>query len=507
MSIKAAKKNLVRNLARLKGREGIELIALLKNVDSGKAVMEHYAVRPEFAVGDSVEELLLEMGGEVVFQGQGQVLAVVVMSGSVVYELQLQGEWVSARYSGPEFVGKATALLEEHTRDWAQQTEIEKSFRTTVTDLESYLEGLQSWCQRVENGVLLPVEAGVEAVFQEVGPAVCLEIASHFAEYERAVAQLTEDQREPYREFLKQTLHRFILQSPFSERCFVKPLGYPGDYGMVELMLGNPYQGKTLFAKLLNNAFLETGPVQAHQNRIEYLVESIQETASQRAALGQRTRILNLGCGPADEIRRLIERDPCAEYCDFELLDFSDVTLRYTEGKIAESCREAGREVSINFIEESIQGFLKKAARGEGFLPESYDIVYCAGLFDYLSQPFCAKLTTTFYDLVQAGGLVMVTNVSKHNTIPFVMEDFLEWTIIDRSEEEMLELVPGERLGLLNDLKSDRTRINLFLELRKPVARSTNVDETKKTDAVKDAGFRVPSEIRSGRSRRANSEL
>lgn len=507
MSIQAANKNLVRNLARFKGDDGVELVAQLKSVDSETVVIEHQAPSPRFVVGDWIEELLLEMGGEVAFHGGGKVQGVIAMSGSVVYELLILGEWVSARYSGSEFVGKAATLLEEHTRNWVQQSEIETSFRTTVSDLETYLDGLQSWCQQIESGVLLPGDSNIEAVIQEIGPVVSLEIASHFADYEREVSQLTDGQRLPHREFLKRTLHRFILQSPFSERCFVKPLGYPGDYGMVELMLGDPYQGETLFGKLLNNAFLETGPVQAHQNRIEYLVEAIQEVASQRAALGQRTRILNLGCGPADEIRRLIERDPCVEDCDFELLDFSDVTLRYTEGKIAESCREAGREVSINFIEQSIQGFLKKAARGEDFLPESYDIVYCAGLFDYLSQAFCAKLTSTFYDLIKPGGQVMVTNVSKHNTIPFVMEDFLEWEIIDRSEDEMLELVPDKKLRLLNDLKSDRTRINLFLELRKPVARSTNVDATKKTDATPDAGSRIPSEIRGGRSHRANSEL
>lgn len=507
MSIQAEDKELSKNIVRFKNSKGVELTASLMKAGKQRAVFEHFAPYSEFAVGDAVDELAIEQQGEVIFQGKAQVSALVDMGGKVAYEADLDGQWVTPRHSRPDFLRNARARLEEHTEAWAKSRQVRDSFCTVVLDLETYLEGLQSWCQQVESEILLPGEGGLQEVLEKVGPVVSLEIASHFAEYEREVAKLTPEQRKPHREFLKRTLHRFILQSPFSERCFVKPLGYAGDYGMVELMLGNPFQGRTLFAKLLNNAFLETGPVQAHQNRIEYLVDKIREVVSQRSERGLRTRILNLGCGPADEIRRLIERDPCVTSCDFELLDFSDVTLRYTKKKIAESCREAGREVAVTFIEQSIQGFLKKAARGEDFAGESYDLVYCAGLFDYLSQPFCAKLTATFYDLVKPGGQVVVTNVSKHNTIPFVMEDFLEWEIIDRSEDEMMALVPGEKLRLLNDLKSDVTRINLFLELQKPVARSTNVGATEKIDAAETSGSRVPSEVRGGRSHRANSEL
>ena len=219
-------------------------------------------------------------------------------------------------------------------------------------------------------------------ILNELGPIVSREIASHFADYERVVKTLDEEGRQAHRSHLMKAVHRFILQSPFSYRCFTKPLGYAGDYGMVNLMLGNPYQGATLFAKLLNYSFLDTGPVVAHQNRIDYLVETtLREVATERAAKGLRTRVLNLGCGPAEEIQRFIESDPVAESCDFELLDFNPETLRYTKGANGSGVQErSGRSVNVQFIEESIQGFLREATRGESYPKESYDLVYCAGL-------------------------------------------------------------------------------------------------------------------------------
>lgn len=153
--------------------------------------------------------------------------------------------------------------------------------------------------------------------------------------------------------------------------------------------------------------------------------------------------------------------------------------------------------VNVQFIEESIQGFLRQATRGESYPKESYDFVYCAGLFDYLQQRFCAKLTKVMFGLVKDGGMVTVTNVSKDNTIPAVMADFLEWTLVERTQEEMMDLAPSNHLSLLKELKSDSTRINLFLELRKPAALRRDVGALGKVDAAKVSRSGLFGEVRS----------
>ncbi|MGJ8725140.1 MAG: methyltransferase domain-containing protein [Roseibacillus sp.] len=489
---------------------GFRVQAQVKELRSDSLAFELVSAENVLQLSEVLNDVEIHVGGELAYQGKLSIVGLVPLGVMVVCEARLSDKWLLDCFRSEDFLTNIGQHLEEHTVRWAKSHEIGPKFRLAVADLETYLTGLENWCDQVECGALSDEEDAKmkeEKILNELGPIVSREITSHFAEYERVVKMLDEEGRQAHRSHLMKAVHRFILQSPFSYRCFTKPLGYAGDYGMVNLMLGNPYQGATLFAKLLNYSFLDTGPVVAHQNRIDYLVSTLRKVASERAAKGLRTRVLNLGCGPAEEIQRFIEADPVAENCDFELLDFNPETLRYTEGQMKAAQQRSGRSVNIQFIEESIQGFLRQATRGESYPKEGYDFVYCAGLFDYLQQRFCAKLTKVMFGLVKEGGLTAVTNVSRDNSIPAVMSDFLDWTLIERSQEEMLDLVPTGNLTLLKELKSDSTRINLFLELRKPAAQTRNVGAPEQVDAAEVSRSRLSGEVRGGRGHLEGSEL
>lgn len=503
MSIQSTEKELSTSQVNFVTSQGKRIQARVKEIRSRSFAFEILGSENILQPSEVLREVEIKVDGKLAYEGEMTVLGLVPLGVMVVCEASLSNEWLFDAYGTDEFLENIGDHLEEYTTRWAKDHEVRPVFRAAVADLETYLTGLESWCDQVECGALTDrsdASEREERILNELGPIVSKEIESHFADYERVVSLLEEKDRAAHRTHLMKAVHRFILQSPFSYRCFTKPLGYAGDYGMVNLMLGSPFQGVTLFAKLLNYAFMQTGPVQAHRNRINYLVESLREVATRRASQGLRTRVLNLGCGPAEEVQRFIESDPISQYCDFELLDFNPETLRHTERELANSQEKAGYEVEVKLIEESIQGFLKQASRDESYPRESYDFVYCAGLFDYLQQRFCAKLTKVMFGLVKEGGLAVVTNVSTDNTIPAVMADFLEWTLIERSEEEMLDLVPADNLSLLKELKSDSTRINLFLELRKSVALQRDVGAPKENDAAESGRSGLSGAVRSRRS-------
>jgi extracellular factor (EF) 3-hydroxypalmitic acid methyl ester biosynthesis protein len=90
--------------------------------------------------------------------------------------------------------------------------------------------------------------------------------------------------------------------------------------------------------------------------------------------------------------------------------------------------------------------------------------VYCAGLFDYLSDRTCKRLMQHFYNLATPGGLVVSTNVHKNNPVRYFMEHIMEWHLIYRDEAKMQALAPDGKVRL------DVTGINVFLEVRKPEA-------------------------------------
>ncbi len=112
---------------------------------------------------------------------------------------------------------------------------------------------------------------------------------------------------------------------------------------------------------------------------------------------------------------------------------------------------------------------MKDSGRGDKvFTPGSYDLVYCAGLFDYLSDRVCKKMMEIFYELVAPGGLLIATNVDAKNPIRNLMEYVLAWNLIYRDAKQLAALRPAKAREEDFKVISDPTSVNIFIEIRKP---------------------------------------
>ena len=103
---------------------------------------------------------------------------------------------------------------------------------------------------------------------------------------------------------------------------------------------------------------------------------------------------------------------------------------------------------------------------------EKYDYIYCAGLFDYLSDTVCKQLMNIFYEMLTPGGLLLATNATDvlNDLKPFrySMEYILDWYLIYRDKKRFATLAPD--LAAPDDIKviAENTGTNLFLEVKKP---------------------------------------
>jgi extracellular factor (EF) 3-hydroxypalmitic acid methyl ester biosynthesis protein len=97
-----------------------------------------------------------------------------------------------------------------------------------------------------------------------------------------------------------------------------------------------------------------------------------------------------------------------------------------------------------------------------------YDVVYCAGLFDYLPDRVCHQLLNMFYGMLAPGGLLLATNVDPSNPIRNIMGYIFEWCLLERTGPQMSTLIPEG--ASVDDCKiiAEDTGCNLFLEVRKP---------------------------------------
>lgn len=429
-------------------------------------IMEVYNPYSIVQLSEVLHELEIRSGDRAVYRGRAVVTNLVNTGLMLIVSARLVDNW--SELAG--VLGDRERVREEveaFVGEWRETHRIQPGYQLAVTQIRSFLTELNRWLEHLD----LPGEnaerpGGQDAdaeLLNELCEPVLPELNGMFQQFEAAAAEVGEEERTAHIRYAQRDLHPLLLSSPFVHRAYSKPLGYAGDYEMVNMMLRPPYEGPTVYARMVNALYLQAGPPAAHRNRIEILEGWLAE-AAERAE--RPLRALNVGCGPAVELQRLVQDCPSSERYRLRLMDFNQTTLDYCRDRLSAACAAAGRRPEVEFVHESVHNLLKSASRPRAEEPEpSYDIVYCAGLFDYLSDKVCSRLLRLFHRWLAPGGRILVTNVHSNNANVHAMEHLMEWYLIHRDEAGMERLVPRE---WIRRLFVDDTGMNIFMELAEP---------------------------------------
>src|SRR6185436_20569919 len=136
--------------------------------------------------------------------------------------------------------------------------------------------------------------------------------------------------------------------------------GYAGDYEMMNMIYRNQPEGGSLYEKLIHKLLVSQWPAQSVRNRFVHLKENIVQETARVARAGRRARILNIGCGPAQEIQEFLKETHLSDQADFTLLDFNEETLDHTNTRLAESKHRFGRRAGIETRRISVQQLIKR---------------------------------------------------------------------------------------------------------------------------------------------------
>lgn len=96
-----------------------------------------------------------------------------------------------------------------------------------------------------------------------------------------------------------------------------------------------------------------------------------------------------------------------------------------------------------------------------------FDLVYSAGLFDYLSDGFGRRLLGLMVNMLRPGGRLLVANFTPDNHGREYMECFMDWSLICRNEAQMGELLGSVEPGLVAAQRLYRDELNnvIYLEI------------------------------------------
>jgi extracellular factor (EF) 3-hydroxypalmitic acid methyl ester biosynthesis protein len=362
------------------------------------------------------------------------------------------------------------AAFECFLERWQKFYKILPEFKLAVADLQNFLEDLQLWLEQIEvGGRAMPVGERREKEREIVKRLPALSaLSAMFERFEEAAQKVPEELAAVHRKFCHRLLHPLLLCSPFMHRIFTKPLGYAGDYEMIDMIVRNDCEGNSLFAKVLHAYILDQAPARSVRNRVHYFSQKFVEESLRLLPASRPARFLSLGCGPAREVQNFIAESPLADRASFHLLDFNEETLQYAGQRLGEVRRQHQRQTEVKLIRQSVHQLLK--GTGEQFLPEArHDMIYCSGLYDYLSDRICRRLNGYLYNRLAAGGVMIVTNFDSYNPIRNIQESVFDWFLIYRNGRQLAGLAPEQAKPEDCAIRADPTGCNVFLEVRKPL--------------------------------------
>lgn len=246
-----------------------------------------------------------------------------------------------------------------------------------------------------------------------------------------------------------------LLQSRHLSHCLEKPRGYAGDFEVMEHICDQvPISTNPLGRWLERWFFGRFPPYLSVRQRVLMLARTLRGEVGRGA-----DHVLNVACGAAPELRMLGAGELPRRV---DLVDQDAGALAHAVGRLAQ-VTGIDPPAGVTPYPHPIRALLSRP----DILPGPYSMIYSMGLYDYLDRRTAVALTRALWQRLAPGGLLVVGNYHGHHWSRYVMEAVMDWFLIYRDPEVLLDL--ARDLGPVSDvhLVQDDTGLLQLLHVRK----------------------------------------
>jgi hypothetical protein len=263
--------------------------------------------------------------------------------------------------------------------------------------------------------------------------------------------------------FTENVLTPELMGGAIWKRSYEKPLGYPGDFQIMNYVYNWAKLGNTIYDRLLHRIGLDVAECIA--TRMVMVQRAIAEVAA--AHPDRETRITSLGSGPACEVINTLKLPRLPGRITFTLVDQDHQALTHAyETAHPEIVRSGGR-ASVQCLHTTFSRLLKAGELFGSLAPQH--LIYTVGLIDYLTERRARTFVTSLYEQLAPGGLLIVGNMKDTPMSNFwPMEVLTDWSIIYRTEAEMRDLTIEIPAAASIEIVDDRTGRVTMAYIRKP---------------------------------------
>ena len=248
------------------------------------------------------------------------------------------------------------------------------------------------------------------------------------------------ESRQTTKEFTELVLTPEMRQGAIWDRSYIKPLGYPGDFEMMNQVYDWQRLGGGVYEMLVHRVGLEVA--ECIRTRMEVVKGKIADIVRAKTG-GEPARVLSLGCGPAREVELfLASPDAVQARAAFTLIDQEQAALSQAYERTYPSVLKSQGDIKVQCLNISFTNILRGTSGIHKLPPQ--DLVYSVGLLDYLTDRRAGQLVHRLYNILAPGGTLIIGNMNEtplSNLWP--MEFIADWTLQYRTHDQMMAWVDG----------------------------------------------------------------
>ncbi len=359
-----------------------------------------------------------------------------------------------------------------------QRTMLPDAWRAAVSDVRQLLEDAKVEVEELErrdNEDPLRREEEEAHLFASLREHWGAEFFASLAGLYELSKPLDPGLRAHARSYAASALMPLLYACPMHRRAYDKPLGYAGDFRMMELYFARRLTGDGMFGRFLHSIGQNYALGHTVVAREAVMHDAVLDAI--RAPGTGPVRILSLAAGPAIELRRILDSNvQLPRPLELILLDQDEAAHEAAHRRLSRILVERHQgalPVALTCLHFSVRQLLKPQTDEEKRIVKEtlsgLDLVYSAGLYDYLPAPVAARLTHHVYGMVAPGGRLLLGNLVEAADTTWMMDYVMGWELQYRVDADMMALARGlapepTRLGITRD----KTGYCMFLDATKP---------------------------------------
>ena len=229
--------------------QGDKASGTLRGITRRSVSLEVYNPHSVAQLSEMLSDLTVRREGRVVYQGSAVVTTLINTGIYLVMSATLTDPWKDLTNLGHDST-QIKAEVQNFLKGLEQFTDIHPGFEVIVTRMRTHLSELSRWLQQVD----VMMEESFQSkndreiqLLEEISEPIVPLMLEQLMEFESIAKDLDPESVSVHSAFVQRELHPLIMRSPFMHRVYTKPLGYAGDYEMVNMMLRDPYEGPNIY--------------------------------------------------------------------------------------------------------------------------------------------------------------------------------------------------------------------------------------------------------------------